>query len=65
MGKMDYGIEIYLPQLDSISIAKDGKSATIGGGANVKNLTDTLWEAGKQTGKFSNFIIDLDCSNTT
>ncbi|KAI4647672.1 hypothetical protein J4E93_004082 [Alternaria ventricosa] len=49
LGKMEYGIEIYLPQLNSISIAKDGKSATIGGGANVKNLTDTLWAAGKQT----------------
>lgn len=62
---MDYGIEIYLPQLNSISIAKDGKSATIGGGANVKNLTDTLWNAGKQTGKLHNFKIDLAYSDTT
>jgi len=62
---MDYGIEIYLPRLNSISIAKDGKSATIGGGANVKNLTDTLWDAGKQTGKLSNFKTYLSCSNTT
>ena len=65
LGKMDYGIEIYLPQLNSISIAKDGKSATIGGGANVKNLTDTLWAAGKQTGKLYSFTVDLDGSNTT
>ena len=62
---MDYGIEIYLPQLNSISIAKDGKSATIGGGANVKNLTDTLWDAGKQTGKLSNLTMDLVRSDTT
>jgi hypothetical protein len=48
---MDYGIDIYLPQLNSISISKDGKSATIGGGVNVKNLTDALMAAGKQTGK--------------
>ena len=65
LGKMDYGIEIYLPQLNSVSIAKDGRSATIGGGANVKNLTDTLWAAGKQTGRLSNFLIDMVCSNTT
>ena len=62
---MKYGIEIYLPQLNSISIAKDGKSATIGGGANVKNLTDTLWDAGKQTGMHHNLTIGLVRSNTT
>jgi phosphoribosylformimino-5-aminoimidazole carboxamide ribonucleotide (ProFAR) isomerase len=53
---MDYGIEIYLPQLNSISIAKDGKSVTVGGGINSKNLMDTLWAAGKQTGKLSSYI---------
>ena len=53
LGKMDYGIEIYLPQLDSLSIAKDGKSVTVGGGINVKNMTDALLAAGKQTGKLS------------
>ena len=50
---MDYGIEIYLPQLDSFSIAKDGKSVTVGGSINVKNMTDALLAAGKQTGKLS------------
>lgn len=48
---MDYGIQIYLPQLNTISVAKDGKSAKIGGGVNSKNLIDALWEAGKQTGR--------------
>lgn len=48
---MDYGIEILLSKLNSITIAKDGKTATIGGGVMSKNLTDTLWAAGKQTGK--------------
>ncbi|KAH7564380.1 hypothetical protein BM1_01427 [Bipolaris maydis] len=48
-GKMDYGIEIYMPQLDSIAISKDGKSVTVGGGINSKKLIDTLWTAGKQT----------------
>jgi phosphoribosylformimino-5-aminoimidazole carboxamide ribonucleotide (ProFAR) isomerase len=50
---MDYGIEIYMPQLNSISIAKDGKSVTVGGGVNSKNMIDALWTAGKQTGKLS------------
>jgi hypothetical protein len=49
---MDYGIEIYLPQLNSISIAKNGSSVTLGGGTNSKKLTDALWAAGKQTGRF-------------
>jgi hypothetical protein len=48
---MDYGIEIYMPQLNTVSIAKDKKSVTLGGGMNSKNLTDALWAAGKQTGK--------------
>jgi hypothetical protein len=47
---MDYGINIYLPELNSIKIAKDGKSVTVGGGINSKKVTDTLWAAGKQTG---------------
>ncbi|KAH8585523.1 FAD binding domain-containing protein [Bisporella sp. PMI_857] len=49
LGKMTYGIEIQLGKLNRIVIAKDGKTATIGGGVNSKNLTDTLWAAGKQT----------------
>jgi hypothetical protein len=61
---MDYGIEIYLPQLNSVSIAKDGRSATVGGGANVKNLTDTLWAAGKQTGELRRSTSPLACSDT-
>lgn len=48
---MEYVIEIYLPQINTISIAEDQKSVTVGGGVNSKNLTDALWAAGKQTGK--------------
>jgi hypothetical protein len=58
LGKMDHGIQIYMPQLNTISIAKNKKSATIGGGTNSKKLTDALWAAGKQTGTstlFENF----------
>ena len=48
---MEYGIQIYMPQLNTISIAKSKSSVTIGGGTNSKKLTDALWAAGKQTGK--------------
>ena len=48
---MTHGIEIHMSQLNGIVIAKDGKTATIGGGVIAKNLTDTLWAAGKQTGE--------------
>jgi FAD/FMN-containing dehydrogenase len=51
LGKMDYGIQIYMPQLSSVTINKDGNSVTVGGGVNSKNLIDALWAAGKQTGK--------------
>lgn len=48
---MTHGIEIYLEQLSSVEVSKDGKTATIGGGTNAKVVTDSLWAAGKQTGK--------------
>ncbi|KAF3030379.1 hypothetical protein E8E12_000586 [Didymella heteroderae] len=48
LGKMDYGIAINLVQLNSLKIAKGGKTATVGGGINSHNLTETLWAAGKQ-----------------
>lgn len=35
--------------MDSVSIAEDGKTATIGGGALSKQITDSLWAKGKQT----------------
>ena len=49
LGKMDRGISIALNQLNSIEIAKDGKTVTAGGGVMSKNVTDVLWDAGKQT----------------
>jgi hypothetical protein len=48
---MTHGIEIHLSQLSGITIAQDGQTATIGGGVIAKNLTDTLWAAGKWTGE--------------
>lgn len=51
LGEMGYGIEIFMQQLSSVEIAKDGETVTIGGGTMSKLVTDTLWEAGKQAGK--------------
>lgn len=48
---MKSGVEIYLDQLNTIEVAEDGQTATIGGGALSKHVTDALWDAGKQTGK--------------
>jgi hypothetical protein len=50
LGRMDYGIQIYLPQLNSLSLSTDKTLATVGGGINSKSVTDGLWAAGKQTG---------------
>jgi hypothetical protein len=50
LGNMEYGIQIYLPQLNSLSISTDRTLATVGGGINSKSVTDGLWAAGKQTG---------------
>ena len=58
---MDYGIQIYMPQLNTISIVRNKASVTIGGGANSKKLIDSLWAAGKQTGKHA-LIIACFCT---
>jgi hypothetical protein len=48
---MDQGIEIYMTQLDSVTVAGDGQTATIGGGAMSKAVVDALWNVGKQAGR--------------
>ncbi|KAK2593328.1 hypothetical protein QQS21_008971 [Conoideocrella luteorostrata] len=48
-GRMKYGMEIWMDKLKTIKINPDGKTATIGGGARSKAVTDTLWAAKKQT----------------
>lgn len=55
LGKMDYGVEIFLEKLNSVEIAEDGKTVKVGGGTNSKVLIDALWEAGKQAGKPGHF----------
>ncbi|KAI0889717.1 putative FAD-dependent oxygenase [Annulohypoxylon maeteangense] len=49
LGRMQGGIEIYLGQLSSVSIAPDNQTVTVGGGTLSKAVTDTLWSAGKET----------------
>ncbi|KAI2624769.1 putative FAD-dependent oxygenase [Xylaria nigripes] len=49
LGKMDKGVAISLSKLSSVVVSHDGKSATIGGGALSKAVTDALWASGKQT----------------
>ncbi|KAI3527600.1 hypothetical protein CSPX01_16853 [Colletotrichum filicis] len=42
-------VSIDLRGMDQIVISEDGETATIGGGASVKEVVNTLWAAGKQT----------------
>lgn len=44
------GIQILMRQINHVRIDPDGKTATIGGGALGKEVTDALWQVGKQTG---------------
>jgi hypothetical protein len=50
---MDQGIEIYMTQLDTVTVGGDGQTATIGGGAMSKAVVDSLWNVGKQAGRCS------------
>ena len=47
---MKSGIQNRMTEMKSVSIAPDGRSATIGGGILSKDLVDTLWANNKQTG---------------
>ncbi|PWI65412.1 hypothetical protein PCL_07013 [Purpureocillium lilacinum] len=49
LGRMQGGIEIWLRQLSGVTISRDGRTATIGGGTMSKRVVDDLWAAGKQT----------------
>ncbi|KXH50716.1 hypothetical protein CSIM01_01565 [Colletotrichum simmondsii] len=42
-------VSIDLRGMDQVVISEDGETATIGGGASVKEVVNTLWAAGKQT----------------
>ncbi|KAI1743076.1 FAD binding domain protein [Xylaria scruposa] len=49
VGNLHQGIGIWMGDLDSVEINRDGSTATVGGGTLSKAVTDTLWAAGKQT----------------
>ena len=44
-------IQIDFRAMDHVDVSADGKTAKIGGGANVKTVVSALMAAGKQTGK--------------
>jgi len=49
LGSISNGIEIWMRKMNTVSIAPDGQSATIGGGVLAKEVTDALWAVNKQT----------------
>lgn len=55
---MKDGIQISLAKLNSIVVAEDGATVTIGGGTVSKSLTSALWAVGKQTG----WLVPLLCA---
>lgn len=50
MASAQNAMQIDLRNINYVNIAEDGKTAKIGGGANVKEVTDALEAAGKRTG---------------
>jgi hypothetical protein len=55
--------------LNSITIAADRNSATLGGGVKSKEILDYLWAREKQTGKFAAMpsesqVISMNFANT-
>ena len=52
LAKLQNGIQIWTAPMNSVTIASDGQSATIGPGALSKQVTDTLYAQQKWTGKF-------------
>jgi FAD/FMN-containing dehydrogenase len=50
LGNLHQGINIRMRKLNTTTIAKDGRSATFGGGILGLEVRDALWAAGKQTG---------------
>ena len=44
-------LQIDFRKINYVNVAKDGKTAKIGGGATVKQVVDALEEMGKRTGQ--------------
>ena len=54
------GIQINLRQLRDISVAEDGNSVTLGGGAYTAEVVSTLASIGKASGKLWAGLLWLD-----
>lgn len=52
-------ILIDLRNLNKLQVSKDGRTATIGGGATVKDVVRGLWAVGKQTGQFHKAFFEM------
>jgi len=50
--EVHHGISIYIRELNEISIAADGNSATMGGGVSVAQAINYLAKYGKTSGKY-------------
>jgi FAD/FMN-containing dehydrogenase len=46
-------IQVDFRKMNHVKLNKDGKTAAIGGGANVKQVVDGLEAVGKRTGKLA------------
>ena len=52
LAKLQNGIQIWTASMNSVTIASDRQSATIGPGALSKQVTDVLYAQQKWTGNF-------------
>lgn len=52
LGKMKSGILVDLDELTGVEIAVDGQTVTVAGGTKSHFLSKSLWDAGKQAGKY-------------
>lgn len=50
MASAQNALQIDFRKMNYVSVAPDGKTAKIGGGATVKHVVDALEAAGKRTG---------------
>ncbi|KAK4452741.1 6-hydroxy-d-nicotine oxidase [Podospora aff. communis PSN243] len=49
LGDIKNGMNIWMRELNSVTLSKDGKEAVVGGGAMVDEVVKYLWKEGKQT----------------
>lgn len=52
LDKLPYGIQINMRRLNTTTLSRDGKTATVGGGTLQYEITRSLFAKGKYAGKF-------------